>query len=67
MDCREKIISDEYVDFIIDFPLEDILGEENERFDYCYQSVDARVGILSINRNQLPDTSLLSNDYLSIL
>lgn len=65
MDCREKIISDEYVDFIIDFPLEDVLGGENERFDYCYQAVDARVGILSINRNQLPDTSLLSNDYLS--
>ena len=66
MDCREKIISDEYVDFIIDFPLEDVLGGENERFDYCYQAVDARVGILSINKNQLPDTSLLSNDYLSI-
>ena len=65
MDCREKIISDEYVDFIIDFPLEDVLGGENERFDYCYQAVDARVGILSINRNQLPDTSLLSNDYMS--
>lgn len=65
IDCREKIISDEYVDFVIDFPLEDVLGGENERFDYCYQAVDGRVGILSINRNQLPDTSLLSNDYMS--
>lgn len=65
IDCREKIISDEYVDFIIDFPLEEVLGGENERFDYCYQAVDGRVGILSINRNQLPDTSLLSNDYMS--
>ena len=65
IDCKEKIISDEYVDFVIDFPLEDIPGGANERFDYCYQAVDGRVGILSINRNQLPDTSLLSNDYLS--
>ena len=65
VDCREKIISDEYVDFVIDFPLEDVLGGENGRFDYCYQAVDGRVGILSINRNQLPDTSLLSNDYMS--
>ncbi len=66
MDCREKIVSDEYVDFVIDFPIEDVLGSENEQFDYCYQAVDGRVGILSINRNQLPDTSLLSNDYLSL-
>ena len=65
VDCREKIISDEYVDFVIDFPLEDVWGGENERFDYCYQAVDGRIGILSINRNQLPDTSLLSNDYMS--
>jgi len=65
IDCKEKIISEEYVDFVIDFPLEDIPGGENERFDYCYQAVDGRVGILSISRNQLPDTSLLSNDYLS--
>lgn len=65
IDCGEKIISDEYVDFVIDFPLEDVLGGENERFDYCYQAVDSRVGILSINRNQLPDSTLLSNDYLS--
>ncbi len=63
--CKDKIISDEYVDFVIDFPLEDILGGENERYDYCYQEVDSRVGILSINRNQLPDTTLLSNDYLA--
>ena len=65
MDCKEKILSEEYVDFVIDFPLEDVLGGENERFDYCYQAVDGRIGILSINRNQLPDTSLLSNDYLA--
>ena len=63
IDCRGKIVSDEYVDFVIDFPLEDVLGGENARFDYCYQEVDGRIGILSINRNQLPNSSLLSNDY----
>lgn len=65
LDCREKIISNDYVDFVIDFPLDEILDSENERYDFCYQEVDSRVGILSINRNQLPDTSLLSNDYIS--
>jgi len=64
-DCREKIISNDYVDFVIDFPLDEILDSENKRYDFCYQEVDGRVGILSINRNQLPDTSLLSNDYIS--
>ncbi len=66
MDCKEKIVSDEYADFIIDFPLEDILDAENGSFDYCYQAVDGRIGILSINRNQLPDATLLSNDYASL-
>jgi len=65
VECREKILSNDYVDFIIDFPLEEILDSENERYDFCYQEVDSRVGILSINRNQLPDTTLLSNDYIS--
>jgi len=65
MDCKEKIISEEYVDFVIDFPIEDVPDREDERFDYCYRQVDGRIGILTINRNQLPDTSLLSNDYLA--
>lgn len=64
-DCREKIISNDYIDFVLDFPLEEIFGDEGGRYDYCYQQVDSRIGILSINRNQLPDTSLLSNDYMS--
>lgn len=64
-ECREKIISNEYIDFVIDFPLEELFAGDNERYDYCYQAVDSRIGILSINRNQLPDTSLLSNDYTS--
>jgi len=64
--CRDKIVSEEYVEFVIDFPLEDLFEEGDERFDFCYQEVDSRVGILSINRNQLPDVSLQSNDYMSI-
>ena len=64
--CRDKIVSEDYVEFVIDFPLEDLFEEGDERFDFCYQEVDSRVGILSINRNQLPDVSLQSNDYMSI-
>ncbi len=63
LSCREKIISEDYVDWILDFPLEEILDEVEGRYDYCYQQVDGRIGILSINRNNLADMSLLSNDY----
>ena len=63
LSCREKIISEAYVDWILDFPLEEILDEVEGKYDYCYQPVDGRVGILSINRNNLADTTLLSNDY----
>lgn len=66
LSCRDKIVSEDYVEFVIDFPLEELFEGEDERFDYCYQAVDSRIGILSINRNQLPDTTLLSNDYMSM-
>lgn len=66
LSCRDKIVSEDYVDFVIDFPLEELFAEGEEEFDFCYQAVDSRVGILSINRNQLPDTTLLSNDYMSL-
>lgn len=65
MDCGEKIVSQEYVDFVLDFPLDDVLDGEGDRYDYCYQAVDGRVGILSINRNQLPDITLRTNDYMA--
>lgn len=61
--CREKMLSEEYVDWVIDFPLDEIFTREREDLDYCYQEIGDGFGILSINRNQMPDTSLLSLDY----
>ncbi len=65
-DCKEKIISNDYIDFVLDFPLEEFFGEERNRYDYCYQEVDSRIGILSINRNQVPEGSFLANQYIAI-
>lgn len=63
LNCKEKILSEDYVDWVIDFPLDEIFGRYREEFDYCYQEIGEGFGIISINRNQLADTSLLSLDY----
>ena len=63
LSCKEKILSEDYVDWVIDFPLDEIFGSYREDLDYCYQEIRDGFGIISINRNQLADTSLLSLDY----
>ncbi|MBS7302925.1 MAG: S8 family peptidase [Lachnospiraceae bacterium] len=61
--CKEKILSEDYVDWVIDFPLSEVLSEYSEDMDFCYQEITEGFGIVSINRNQMPDTSLISFDY----
>ena len=63
LSCKEKILSEDYVDWVIDFPLDEIFSGDREKLDYCYQEIRDGFGIISINRNQLADTSLLSLDY----
>lgn len=63
LSCKEKILSEDYVDWVIDFPLDEIFSSYREDLDYCYQEIGDGFGIISINRNQMPDTSLLSLDY----
>lgn len=63
MDCKEKILSEEYIDFVIDFSLDEVFGENRGEWDYCYQEIGEGFGIISINRNQLADTTLLTLDY----
>ncbi len=63
MDCKEKILSEEYIDFLIDFSLDEIFGTNRGQWDYCYQEISEGFGVISINRNQLADTTLLTLDY----
>lgn len=65
-DCREKILSQEYAEFVLDFPPEDVVASGIVGDDFCYQEVDTRVGILSVNRNLIPDLEQLSNYYLAV-
>lgn len=63
LSCKEKILSEDYVDWVIDFSLDEIFSSYREDLDYCYQEIGDGFGIISINRNQMPDISLLSLDY----
>ncbi len=63
LSCKEKILSEDYVDWVIDFPLDEIFSRYREDLDYCYQEISDGFGVISINRNQMPDISLLSLDY----
>ena len=63
LSCKEKILSEDYVDWVVDFPLDEIFSSYKEELDYCYQEISEGFGIISINRNQMPDESLLSLDY----
>lgn len=63
LSCKEKILSEDYVDWVIDFPLDEIFSSYKDELDYCYQEISEGFGIISINRNQMPDESLLSLDY----
>lgn len=63
LSCKEKILSEDYVDWVVDFQLDEIFGSYREDLDYCYQEISDGFGVISINRNQLADMSLLTLDY----
>ena len=50
MDCRERILSDDYLDIITDFP---VLPGAEEEFDLCYVNVDNQYNLIYFNRNQV--------------
>lgn len=54
MNCREKIISEDYFSLILDFPLREdqISPEENQ--DFCYENVDGSLGVIYVKRMGRP-------------
>lgn len=57
MDCRDRILSDDYLDVITDYPLQD---SENNELDLCHINVDNLYNIVYISRTHV----LNINDYL---
>ncbi len=61
--CGRKILSNDYVDWVIDFPLTEALQSFTEPdSDYCYTPIDGNLGLVSVERSQASDISLLSID-----
>lgn len=58
MDCKEKILSNEYADGVVDFPVERIL---NEGDDVCYIRLDDRY--YTVYQNRLISPDLLGSTY----
>ena len=63
MECRDKIVSEDYVSLILDFRLkegdfaqEEDFPEEGEQF--CYREVEDPIGVLYVHRQALPLFSL---------
>ena len=65
MTCKERILSNDYVDIIIDFVLPD---ETLARlgFDYCFRALDDEFGFAYANRQELPPLSVGVYSYASI-
>lgn len=50
MDCKRRILSNDYADGVIDFPIERLLREGD---DVCYIPLDERFSVAYINRQQV--------------
>lgn len=62
--CREKILSNDYADLIIDFELtEELLDMDTTNLDYCYRQIDRGLGLVFTRRNQLGPIGLLNYSY----
>lgn len=62
MTCGEKILSNDYADIIVEyeFPQEfaEILGA-----DFCYHEIEKELGVLYLERAQIPPVSVAANEY----
>lgn len=65
MTCKERILSNEYADIILDFVLPDeFLSRIN--FDYCFRRLDDEFGIAYVDRQSIPALSIGEYNYASI-
>lgn len=65
MTCREKILSEEFLDIIVDY---DVIVEilEDADVEFCYRELDAGYGIAHVRRSQVQPISIGSYGYSTI-
>ena len=54
MTCKERILSNDYADGVVDFPVAELITEES---DACFIPLDDRYSVVYQNRNLVPDLS----------
>lgn len=65
--CKEKILSNDYADWIIDFELtEELQRLDQSGVDYCYDRIDDALGIVYAKRSQMEEIGLLNYSYQQI-
>lgn len=63
MDCRTRIVSNDYADLMVDFDLE-VNNLENTAGDFCFYQIEDNLRIFYVNREELPDLSVSDYRYL---
>lgn len=62
--CKEKILSNDYADWIIDFELtEELLERQIEAADFCFRQIDRSLGLVFAQRDQTEPVGLLNYPY----
>ncbi len=65
--CGERILSNDYSDWIIDFELTPEIQEPNEgNTDYCYHQVDNQLGLVFARQDRMKPISFLNYAYRAI-
>ncbi len=63
MDCRSKILSNDYLDILTDFPVSFVEARE---LDQCVVDIENLYNIVYLNRSEVPDTNEYFFDYKSV-
>ncbi|MBR5596935.1 MAG: S8 family peptidase [Lachnospiraceae bacterium] len=62
--CREKILSNDYSDWITDFELtSELINLDTTEGDYCYRQVDDTLGLVFTKRDSMNPIGLLNYSY----
>lgn len=65
--CKERILSNDYADLILDFELtEELRNIDTTNIDYCYRQIDRGLGLVFTRRNQMEPVGLLNYSYQRI-
>lgn len=63
MDCKERILSNDYYDILTDFPLAFM---EAANLDQCFVNIENLYSVVYLNRGVLSDTNEYFYDYRSV-